>query len=216
MSSKGQMFISVGILVSITIIILRTSIDFNKLIDNKKSLELGLERKEFVNVRNEIVGTVDNSILSVNSIVTNANNFINFVVDAVSGKGQAFSGLSVQTIFPNATANTLIRFNVTVMNFFDSEIRQLNLSFSSDLTANQSFANLGNRKVLATNFTFNTGSATNYTLIVYYLSNFENQTNSFTIPVELNKGKYVGFFDLRLKTLRTEYRDNFIVTRTLP
>src|SRR3989344_446353 len=73
MASKGQMFIVVGIVVALTLIILRTSIDFTKLIDNKKSMELGLERKEFINIRNEAVGTIDNSMISINSIISNTN-----------------------------------------------------------------------------------------------------------------------------------------------
>ncbi|NIM47259.1 MAG: hypothetical protein GTN40_03830 [Candidatus Aenigmarchaeota archaeon] len=69
---KGQIFIMAAVLVLIALILLRNAI---------QSIEIkpkNLLYENFVNLKNELIKTVDLSILNQEDITTNLNNFITF------------------------------------------------------------------------------------------------------------------------------------------
>lgn len=78
---KGQIFIMISVLVLIALILLKNAI---------KPVEIKPENflyENFVNLKNELIKTVDISILNKEDITTNLNNFITFSKDVLERRG---------------------------------------------------------------------------------------------------------------------------------
>ncbi len=208
MSGKGQMFFIAALVAILIMVTLRTSLNISGILENKKNLEIGLERQQFQNVRSELVMTVQLSYGTKLNISTNMNNFAKFLKDGLRSDAIDFSGVMVQSAYTNATASVDTRLNVTVLNILGSNMQTLNLSFNN---VNQIFS-LSDSSITDTNFTFNTASNTNYTLTMYWQTAAENRTEEITIPVVIGKGRLVAFFDIRMKSNRVEQRDKFTET----
>lgn len=212
---KGQIFLILGIIIVTLLISLRVSLNLTKIMETKRYMEVGLERREFQNIKDEILKRIEISIQTGN-VTNKTDEFVSFVRDVMEAKTMDFNCLLVQTVHPVVSSGTDTRLNVTVLNYLGSTIQTLNLSFSYDLNANQTFSSVADRGRADANFTFNTGSNTDYTLTVYYSIGSENKTESITAPVEIGKSKLTSFFDLRLISSRGEQRDKFNKTYAIP
>lgn len=209
---KGQIFLIIAIITIITLMMLRVSLDLNKIMENKRYLESGLERQEFQNVKDEIVKSIVISSKNTSYIASNTNDFAKFARGSLTSRDEELNGFFVHSLFPTVTAGTDTRLNVTVLNILGAEIVTLNLSLNG---SSQMFYSIPDSGSVETNFTFTTSSNANYTLTAYYLTAYENKTEEINIPAEIGKSKYVGFFDLRLISSRLEQRDRLTKTYTL-
>jgi hypothetical protein len=212
---KGQIFLILGIITVILLISLRASLNLMKILETKRYLEIGLERKEFQNIKDEVLKRVEISLQAEN-VTNKTEEFLSFSRDVMKERTMDFNSFLVQTIHPNVNAGTDTRLNVTVLNYLGANIQTLNLSFSYDYTANQSFSSVADRGRVDANFTFNTNSNTSYILTVYYSLGGEGDTENIIVPVEIGKSKLTGFFDLKLISNRGEHRDNFNKTYNIP
>lgn len=209
---KGQTFLIMGIAIIFILIMLKVSLSLTKVVEEKRHFELGLERQQFDNVRSEVLKAVSIGYNKSSDMMKNTEDFLKFARRPLKINAIDLNGLIVSSYYSNVTANVDNKLNVTALNLLGTELINLTLSFNS--LAN-TFTSVTDGSSIQTDFTFNTGSDVNYTLSVYYLTVYENKTENITIPVEINKSKFVGFFDLRLISDRWEQRDKFTKTYTL-
>jgi len=94
---KGQIFIMAAVLVLIALILLRNTI---KPIEIKPKNYL---YENFVNLKNELIRTVDISILNQEDVTTNLNDFIMFSKDVLEQKGYNENIEFVITTYGNTT-----------------------------------------------------------------------------------------------------------------
>jgi len=201
---KGQFFLISGLIVIVVLFLIKSSMNLAQIIESKRYLEASLERKEFSNIRNGLMNTIE---FSYNKNETeNAEKYIVYLRQRLESRTIDLNGIAVESIFRNAGSNTGL--NVTVMNFLDQTIQNLNLNFSYDKSA-QDFPNVADNTSIRKDFTFSTGSSVNYTLIINYTTATETKQYNIQIPVEIGKSKFIGFFNLRMKSLRSENQDEF-------
>jgi len=201
-----------GIAIIFILIMIKVSLSLTEIVEEKRHLELGLERQQFDNVRSEALKAVSIGYDESSDMTNTLEDFLKFARKPLKINAIDLNGLVVSSYFPNVTANVDNTLNVTALNLFGTELRNLTLTFNS---LARIFTSIEDGSIVRTNFTFNTGSDVNYTLSVYYLTAYENKTENITIPVEINKSKFVGFFDLRLISSRVEQRDKFTKTYIL-
>ena len=212
-NKKGQMFIIAAITIVTVLVLIKTGLNLTQIIENKRALENNLEKLEFENFRNEIANSISISANSTESISPNVVSFVEFSKTIFGGKNAKLQGIFVGSLYNDAIPNLDERLNITVYNFFDSPLDRINLNFSSNPLSNQTFDNISPGSSVATNFTFNVNTNRNFSLHIYYKNNFESgRTENVTILVELNKTKFVGFFDVRVAGSKTEQRDRFYQT----
>ena len=203
---KGQFFIISGLIIVVVLLLIKSSLDLSQLIENKRFLETGLEKKEFSNIRDQLIKTVE---LSYNKNDTkNVEEYIVYVGERLRSKAIDLNGIAVESNCMNVPAGSDTGLNVTVMNFLGQTINDLNLTFSYD-GLSQTASNIADNTSVKKNFAFNTNSAVNYTLTVNYTTSAESRQYSIQIPVEVGKSKFIGFFDLRMTGLIGENRDEF-------
>jgi hypothetical protein len=100
---KGQIFIITSILILIALLLIRA---------NTKTIEIEPEElfyENFLNLRNELISTIDLSLLNGDVVSTNMNNFISFSTGVLKKKG----------------------YDETVTYFVDGNVIYLNVSLSS-------------------------------------------------------------------------------------
>lgn len=211
---KGQMFIIIGIIVSIFIIFLKTTIGITSILENKQHLEAILRSLTFQNLKNELTKTIQISY-NKTDVFSNVNDFLNFSRRIIQVKDLELDTIAVEAIFPNVSAGIDTQMNVTIYNLLNTKLQNLDLSFSYDNSV-RNFTNIADNSIVDINFTFNTNSNVNYTLSVFYKSFSSNSTESISIPVEIGKSKLITFFDLKLAGSFGIEREKFTETITLP
>ena len=209
--AKGQVFIIIAVIIVVVMVLLRISLKLTDVIEEKKFLELGLERLEFQNLRNELFKAMQVSYNQTN-ISDNINNFISFSKEAFLSRAVILTAVALTASFPQVISNQGTRFNVTVMNYLDEDMASLNLTFNN---SQQNFTSVGKSSALATNFTFTTQSNVNFSLIMNFTTASRNATENITIPVEIGKSKFIEFFDIKASSDRLEQRDKFTETIVL-
>lgn len=217
MKNKGQMFLIMSMIIIVTLMVLKSSMDLPKIMETKRYMEMGLERKEFNNIKDELTRTIEFSYYQSSDIAANVKKFISFARNHLKARTVVLKGIAVESIFPTVAAGVDTRMNVTVFNFFDSKINSLNLSFidSTTLLNDQTFTSISDGQTIETNFTINTNADKNYTLSAFYLLPSENKTEEISIPAKIGKSTYVGFFDIRFVSERLEQRDRITLTYDL-
>lgn len=208
---KGQIFLILAVIIIVTVILLRTSLNVSSVLETKKYLESGFERLEFQNFRDEISKVIQISYNQTN-ITGNVNEFVRFAKNIFGSRAMDVNGIFVESVHPAVSAATDTRLNVTVYNFLGNSLKYLNLSLNG---TERTYSEITDNRVLETSFTINAPSSQNYTLWIFYNTSTTNSSESFTIPVEIGKRKFVGFFDVRLVSSRSENRDKFVESATL-
>lgn len=211
---KGQIYLIIAIVMIITLVLIKNALNLTTILENKRYLESGLERLEFQNLRREVMKAARLSYNQTQNITNNVNDFWKFARNSFAARVVELRGLTVQSQFPTVTASTDTDLNVTVLNALQTNLQQLNLSFSYDGSSDNR-TDIGDLTTVTTTFTFNTASDVNYTLTVFYKTSEENRTESITIPVEIGKSKYIGFYDIRFSSDRLDQKDRFTETFTL-
>jgi len=209
---KGQMFLIMAIIIVVILTILKISLGLTQIIENKRYMESGLETQQFQNIKDEVIKTIETSYYQNAEITENVENFLKFVRSYLLEEAMDLNGFVVESIHPNVSVGEDTKLNVTVINLLGTELLSLSLTFNS--TKNFSF--IDDEEKVQTDFIFNTDLDANYTLSVFYLTSYGNETNNITIPVEIGKSKFIGLFDLRLISPRIELRDKFTRAYTFP
>jgi hypothetical protein len=205
---KGQIFIIISVITIVVIVLIRTSLNLTNILENKRFLELGLERVEFKNLRSELSRTMQVSY-NMTNISENINNFMGFAKDSFSSRATILTGVGLLASFPQVNQGQNTRLNVTFMNYMDEDITSLNLTFNN---SQQNFTSIGKSSAFTTSFVFATQSSLNFSLLMNFTTPTTNSTENITIPVELSTSKFVGFFDIKISSSRLEHRDKFTET----
>ena len=203
---KGQFFLISGIVIVVVLLLIKSSFNLAQIIENKRSIESSMERKEFLNVKDELIKTVDYSYNKNES--EKIENFIVYVRQRLKAKAIELNGIAIEASLKDVIENSPVGLNVTIFNFLGEDIQSLNLSFSCD-GSSQSLSNIPDNSSRKVDFTF-TGSNENCTLNANYSTPKESKQYKIQILVEVGKNKFFGFFDLRMKGLTSEIRDEFL------
>lgn len=209
---KGQMFLIGSIIVVIVLVLIKTSINVADVLEKKKFLEAGLEKREFANLRSEVVKASYNAVNYTQNMTNSTNSFVSFLESKLAGRTVTLDGVTVNSAYGNLTASTSIPLNVTFYNFFDVDVSRLILNLSTDYNLPVNFSSIAAGTTVATQFTLNLASTRNLSLWVFYELPTEKVTANVTIPAEIGKTKFVGYFDLRMVTERGTIRDRFFET----
>jgi hypothetical protein len=209
------MFIILAIAASVTIILIRLSIGTPEIVEEKRSLEVAVDELEFQNFRKELVNAGSMSVNRTSNITANTNSFFVFGKDVFSSKAATLEGVTIGSVYSNAAAGSDVRLNVTVANYLNLQISTLILNFTGNgLT--YAASNLEPGFTRETNFTFNTNTNANYTLWVYYATQAGSVTHNITIPADLGKSKFVGYYDIKLATQSGTSSDRFASSFDIP
>ncbi len=211
---KGQIFFIIAIVVITLLILLKISLSLTSILENKRFLESGLEIMEFQNVKGETIRTIGISYNLTQNITQNILDFTKFSRGYFDSRTMSYQGILVLSQFPTVSSGANTNMNVTVFNALGTNLQNLNVSFSYDGSSNN-VTGVGDLSTISKTFVFNTASTVNYSLIVFYKTAELNSTENITIPVEIGKSKYIGFFDLKLTSDRLSQRDKFARAITL-
>lgn len=206
------MFMIGAIIIITALVLIKTSIDVSDILEKKKFLESGVERLEFANLRYEVPKAAYNSLNSSVNMTNATNGFIAYAESKMAGRLVQLDGASVTVYYPNITASTNSPVNVTFYNFFDRDASRVIMNFSSNYNLPQNFSNVPAGQTRSFNFTVNTASSTNMSLWVFYEVGSDRVTENITVPIDLVKTRFVGFFDLRMTDDRGSLRDRFYET----
>lgn len=209
---KGQMFIVGALIIIIVITLIKTGINIGEVLEKKKFLEAGVERLEFANIRGEVPKAAYNAVNQSINMTNLTNSFISFTESKLSGRNAQLDGVAVSSYYLNMTASTDIPLNVTLYNFFDTELSRVTLNLSTDFSSPSSTTSLQPGTTYFHDFTINSGSSQNLTLWVFYETPTEKVVQNITIPSVIGKTKYVGYFDLKMSDERGSLRDRFVET----
>jgi len=209
MSMKGQTFVIMAIIIVIVMVMLKSSLNFVKIIENKRYIESGLERYQFQNVKDELEKTIQISYPNGKNITDNLNEFLKFSRQSFKSRTIELNGLFLEAYFPTIETGIDTRLNVSVLNLLGETINTINLSFSgSGVGQTQTNYTFEDYNILDTNFTFNLqANVYNYTLNITYNTSSENATKIIIIPTEVGKTKYIYYFDIRMVSNKLEQRD---------
>ncbi len=108
---KGQVFVMVAVLVLIALIMLRNAI---------KPVEVSPKSflyENFLNLKNELIKTVDISILNEDDVSTNLNNFITFSSNVFQQRGYE-QNIEFNTITYENTTEVYMNFSLKLGNSF--------------------------------------------------------------------------------------------------
>lgn len=207
--SKGQVFIILSIIIITVMIMLKTGLNISQIMENKRYLEAGFEQMQFQNIRSEALKTVQISYNSKNNITNNIDSFIRFAHQVMSSKTMDLTGVVVTTAYSHSTTPYVI--NVTVLNMLGTEMFYLNVTFN---TSTADFKTVSEGMAVQTSFTGNYETM-NHVMTVFFNTSAVNRTEYVTIPFDTTKSKLTVFFDLSLKSDRSEQRDVFNETYIL-
>ncbi len=212
---KGQIFLITSIIIVLALVVLKNSIDVTSVIENKRNLEVGLERLEFENARSELVRTIDYSYNFSGNITGKVDNYLKLAKNSLGSRTTDLDIFGVASIYPNVISGSEARINFTVFNLFGREIDFVNLTFSST-NVSTTLSKLQDGITVNGNSTFTTSVAVNYTLTVFWNTTQGNNTEIIIIPIGIGKSKFIGFFDMTLRSDRLEQRDKITETIDLP
>ena len=201
-NSKGQSFIIIALVTILILVMLKTSLNLVRIMENKRYLEAGLERLQFNNIRNELLNSMQPSVANGN-VTKTVNEFLKFARSVLFSRGIELKGIFVEATYPTLHASTDTRLNVTVLNMLDYDITSLNM----DLNGTVVNSSIEHMHTVQVNFTINTANDVNYILTVQYTTPQETKTESITIPAKIGKSKFIGFFYLELESDRLKQYD---------
>lgn len=209
---KGQMFMIGAIIIIAALVLIKTSIDVGDILEKKKFLESGMERLEFANMRYEAPKAAYNSLNASVNMTNATNGFIAYAEGKMAGRTVQLDGATITAYYPNITSGTNSPINVTFYNFFDADASRVIVNLSNNYNLPQNFSDVPAGQTRSFAFNVNTASSTNMSLWVFYEVGGERVTENITIPVDLVKTRFVGYFDLRMTDDRGTLRDRFVET----
>ena len=201
---KGQAFIILAIIL-VLILFLIKSLSPKDLMDEDGRVE-GLE---FENLKHEILKTVQISFPNEGNISKNLNGFLKFARNSLKSRGLELKVFLAKIYYSNITQNLNNSLNVSILNLLGSELLNLNITFSYD-NSSRNFTSVQDEQVIETYFTFNANSNTNYTLEIFYRTNYEEGRERVSIPVKLNKSKFIMLTNLEFLSNNLEEREKLL------
>lgn len=199
---KGQFFLISGCVVIVVLLLIKSSLNLSQIIENKRSLEISMERKEFLNIKEQIYRAIDYSCNKNES--ENIEKYLKYVKNRLKGRTLELEGMVIEAFYNTTEPEGIL--NLVILNLLGEKILSLNLSFND---SEKYFSGLEDGSTLYTNFTFTISSNQNYNLCLNYSTLKQKKDYSILIPVELNKSKLVAFFDLKFIGLRGEISEEF-------
>jgi hypothetical protein len=202
---KGEFFLITGFIVVIVLFLIKSSLNFTQIIESKQNLEVGFGKKEFLNIKQGLIKTLDYSYNKNES--ERIENYLAYVRERLKARATDLNGIALGAYVKDVEENFPSDLNVTIFNFLGENIQILNISFNCS-DSSQLFSNIPDNSSIKTNFTF-IGKNENCSLNVNLTTPKESNKFSVQIPVEVGKNKFIGFFDLRMKKFVGEFRDKF-------
>jgi len=141
--------------------------------------------------------------------------YIKFARDYFDSRTIDFEVLGIASMCPTVNVSNSTRINFTVSNFLGREIDFMNLTFSAT-NFSTTLSKLQDGISVDANSTFTTSTTINYTLTVFWNTTQENRTETINIPAEIGKSKFIGFYDILLKSSRLTQRDKITKIIDLP
>lgn len=203
MKKKGQMFLIISVIIVLTLIMLKTSVNLTDIFQKKREMEGKFDKEIFENFKNEFIKTIEISYHQPSNISRNVFDFANFTRKKMKERLFTFKLLYVGSITPKSGTNM----NVTLINLLDNPINA-SLSLNGSIQNNDNMIDSSDWK---TTFVINPGQ--NYVLTVSHNNTYQN---NITIETESGISRYIAFFDMSLSDLETTYKDKFQKTYTLP
>lgn len=204
------MFLIGSIIIVVVLVLLRTTIDVTDVLEKKRFLEAGVEKAEFENIRSEISKSAFNAVNASQNMTNATNSFISFAELRLAARTIDLDGVSVISNYRNLTASTDTPLNVTVLNFFDTDLERVVLNLSTDFSSPVTFLDVGPGTTRSNQFTLNLASTTNLTLWVYYETPVQKVQQNITVPANIDQSRFVGYFDARMESERGSVRDRFV------
>ena len=192
---KGQIFIILTIIVVTILLLIKTSLNFESLIRSKVELENSLEREIFSSLKKELNKVLISGYNDISTLINNENSFLSFSRSVLKSRLIDLKCLAIYAFYKKINVSEPTTLNLTFFNML-GKLQQLNFTFNSQT---KSFSNLEIYAKNSTSFQISITSNQNLPLEVSY--KFENEifTYSFLIPFEVNKSKFIAFFDLSLE-----------------
>jgi len=213
---KGQVFLIIAILFILFVVMLRNGLSLAEILENQRALEENFDMLEFDNIRSEYINAISTGFNSSINMTNNAVNFTRYAQLVEQSKGLNIKAFSVQSSYGNVSPSVDTILNITAFNLLGETISYLNMTFTNTTPATQkTFSGIVDNTTMGTFFNFNTGSAINYTLYIFWNTTSRNSSESFNIPVSIASSKYVGFFDIELDGKRSNHHDKFTETVTI-
>ena len=192
---KGEIFIILTIIVVTILLLIKTSLNFEGLIRSKVELENSLEREIFSTLKKELNMVLISGYNDTSRLINHENTFLSFSRSVLKSRLIDLRCLAIYVFYKKINVSEPTILNLTFFNLV-GKLKQLNFTFNSQT---KSFSNL---EIYAKNSTFFQISITsNQNLPLEISYEFENEifTYSFSIPFEVNKSKFIAFFDLSLE-----------------
>lgn len=206
MRCKGQMFLITSIIIIVTLILLKTTINLPEIIQGETETESKFEQQFFENTANELVKTIEISYYQPNNITNNIFDFGNFTRKKLSGHLLNFKFLYVGSITPRTTGTDSM--NITVLNLLGKTINAT-LQLNSSTPTN--FSEMVDKSRWDISYSINQGL--NYILTIGYNNTYEE---SIIIETKPQQSVYTAFFDVTLENPEIMYKDKFQKSYTLP
>lgn len=203
---KGQIFLVIAVLVILVLILTKTETSFLKTVEQQRFQLYSMLPENYENLKNEYERTVHISLSknkSMETMVSNLNNFSNFSSTAFERKNYTFQ---VFYSFAFVNSSTL---NITVGNFLGKTIKNITINQSLATGTLVPLGTLANRNSGSRGLEFSSQSQFNVT-VKYFI----NETAyNFTYSTDTNKT--VGaYFDIFLQEHESYMNDKLILNIT--
>lgn len=197
---KGQIFLIISIIVSITLIILKSNLNIKSILEAKRFLEIGIERKEFENLRNEFLKLTQ--INSSKDMEEKTEDFLRFLRNSYDSRLMEFRGILINFYYSNPYLN------FSFFNGIGSTIKLINISLENQYFEKRNLADLSKFKG---SFNIQIDQKDFKNVVVYYEYLDKNSTEIFNITLDPSKITYFGFYHIFLSSERTNLNDKIKV-----
>jgi len=198
---KGQMYLILAIVTVTVLIVLRLSLNLADILENNRRLQANLENLELENIERGIKQALINSYTLPNRS-SNVDFFIDFVRSSESSRGNQLAGLSIQSTYPNVTANSEITMNTSIYNFLGLQIENLTVVWNYN-GSSKTFVNVDDNTTKNMQFGFNINSNVEHILSVNYTVSNVAKTKNVIIPLEIGKSKFIGYYIIEFSTAQS-------------
>jgi len=192
---KGQIFIILTIIVVTILVLIKTSLNFEGLIRNKVELENSLEREIFSSLKKELNKVLISSYNETSALINNENDFLSFSRSVLKSRLLDLKCLAIYAFYEKINASEPTTLNLIFFNML-GKVQQLNFTFNFQT---KNFSNLELYEKNSTSFQILITSDQELPLEISYEFQNEIFTYSFSIPFEVNRSKFITFFDLSLE-----------------
>jgi hypothetical protein len=195
--AKGQIYLMVGVIIILTMIMIRLSISYSGAIEGGKLMESGLGMQQFENVKDEILNSAGMGAADGSQMAGNIRNFISFSRTHLNANSASLDCALLSSFYYNASAGQTGNLNTTFVNFMGRGMNNLSMSFAGSTFG---MATLADGSSASTNFTFTTDADKNYTLTLSFDVGGRSFIENITIPILIGQNRLVAFLDMNIES----------------